>query len=349
MTRFAWLQSRSQTFVATVGLAILVVVYFVTGHGLLHLYHTIITPCLANDACSPTSIDAFLRYDEALQRWLDILVVVVPGILGVFWGAPLFAREIETGTHRLAWTQSVTRSRWLSVKVGMGLAISMAVAALLSLMVTRWSSPVDLLTKNVFGSFERRDIVPIGYSAFGFALGVAAGVFIRRTLPAMASVAVAYTAARLAMAHWIRPRLIAPAHLVLALDPGSTGFGRTNSGPASLQPSAPRLPNAWINSTQIVDKAGHGLTSQFLASACPDLGTVGPPSGGPGVRTQVSDTARTALVNCVTKVGETYHVVVTYQPASRYWAFQWYETAIFLGAALVLAGVCIWSVRRRRT
>ena len=58
---------------------------------------------------------------------------------------------------------------------------------------------------------------------------------------------------------------------------------------------------------------------------------------------------RTSLVNCVTKVGETYHVVVTYQPPSRYWAFQWYETAIFLGAALVLAGVCIWSVRRRRT
>ena len=347
MTRFAWLQSRSQTFVATVGLAILVVIYFVTGHGLLHLYHTIITPCLANDACSPTSINAFLRYDEALQRWLDILVVVVPGILGVVWGAPLFAREIESGTHRLAWTQSVTRTRWLSVKVGMGLAISMAVAGLTSLMVTRWAHPVDVMTKSAFASFERRDIVPIGYAAFGFALGVTAGVFIRRTVPAMVSVAVAFTAARLAMAHWIRPRLIAPAHLVLALDPGSTGFGRTNSGPASLQPSAPRLPNAWINSTQIVDKAGHGLTSQFLATTCPDLGKVIPGSGGPVVRTQVPDAVKTGLESCVAKVGETYHVVVAYQPASRYWAFQWYETAIFLGAALVLAGACIWSIRRR--
>jgi len=38
---------------------------------------------------------------------------------------------------------------------------------------------------------------------------------------------------------------------------------------------------------------------------------------------------------------------VTYQPASRYWAFQWYETAIFLGLAVILAGICFWQIRRR--
>ena len=226
----------------------------------------------------------------------------------------------------------------------------MAVAGLLSLMVTRMGRPTRPGQHERLRKLRRtRDIVPIGYAAFGFALGVTAGVLIRRTLPAMATVAAAFTASRVAMVRWIRPHLIAPAHLVVALDPVSTGYGRTNSGPDTLQASPPRLPNAWINSTQILDKAGHALSPQFLASACPDLGTVGPPPGGPGVRTQVPDSVRTALGNCVTKVGETYHVVVTYQPASRYWAFQWYETAIFLGAALVLAGVCIWSVRRRRT
>ena len=40
--------------------------------------------------------------------------------------------------------------------------------------------------------------------------------------------------------------------------------------------------------------------------------------------------------------------LVTYQPASRYWAFQWSETAIFLAPALLLAGFCFWWVRRRR-
>jgi hypothetical protein len=39
--------------------------------------------------------------------------------------------------------------------------------------------------------------------------------------------------------------------------------------------------------------------------------------------------------------------VVTYQPASRYWPLQWYETAIFAALALLLAGFCVWLVRRR--
>jgi hypothetical protein len=45
-------------------------------------------------------------------------------------------------------------------------------------------------------------------------------------------------------------------------------------------------------------------------------------------------------------VGATYHELVTYQPASRYWTFQWYELAIFLGAALIVGGLCLWSIRR---
>ena len=46
-----------------------------------------------------------------------LLLLVVPAIIGIFWGAPLVARELETGTYRLAWTQSVTRTRWLAVKL----------------------------------------------------------------------------------------------------------------------------------------------------------------------------------------------------------------------------------------
>src|SRR5262249_52817678 len=71
------------------------------------------------------------------------LLLVTPAVIGVFWGAPLVAREIETGTFRLAWNQSVTRARWLAVKLGLiGLA-SMATARLRSLMLTWWASPID--------------------------------------------------------------------------------------------------------------------------------------------------------------------------------------------------------------
>jgi hypothetical protein len=320
-----------------------------TGPHLAHLYDTIIAPCTAHGDCSSTTVSLFLQNDKNLRLWFGILVIVLPGILGIFWGAPLVAREIEAGTQRLAWTQSVTRTRWMAAKVGVIVLTSMIVALVLSLMVTWWAGPLDRVSGNDFATFDQRDIVPIGYAAFGFALGVTASVVIRRTLPAMATVAVAFTGARLAMTHWIRPHLIAPLHLAVALDPAKTGFGRTNSGPDTLQPNLPNIPNAWIYSTHIVDASGRPLTSQFLTGACPQLGTGAPPGGGPGVRAQVPDAVRTALEDCVAKVGATYHQLVTYQPANRYWAFQWYELAIYLGASLVLAGACIWSVRRRRS
>jgi len=39
---------------------------------------------------------------------------------------------------------------------------------------------------------------------------------------------------------------------------------------------------------------------------------------------------------------------VTYQPADRYWTFQWYETAILLTLAAGLAALSTWRVRRLR-
>ena len=46
------------------------------------------------------------------------LAYVVPAVIGIFWGAPMIAREIEAGTYRLVWTQSITRTRWLVSKLG---------------------------------------------------------------------------------------------------------------------------------------------------------------------------------------------------------------------------------------
>ena len=108
----------------------------------------------------------------------------------MFWGAPLVAREFETGTFRLAWTQGVTRTRWLAVKLGLGGLVSMAVAGLLSLMVTWWSSPLDRVHANRLTPWSSGCATssPIGYAAFAFALGVTAGLLFRRMLPAMLTV-----------------------------------------------------------------------------------------------------------------------------------------------------------------
>src|SRR5262249_14319520 len=70
-------------------------------------------------------------------------VYLIPTIVGLFWGAPLLARELDAATLGLTWTQSVTRRRWLAVKVGLGAVAATALTAALSIGVTWWAAPFD--------------------------------------------------------------------------------------------------------------------------------------------------------------------------------------------------------------
>ncbi|MGC1185566.1 MAG: transporter, partial [Candidatus Dormiibacterota bacterium] len=241
MTWLTWRQYRAQILVALAALAVLTIILLVTGLSLAHLYNTSVVTCQAHNDCSSAKA-AFLQHYSVLQTVLGVLLVVVPGLVGVYWGAPLIARELETGTYRLAWTQSVTRTRWLAIKVGvMGLA-SVAVAGLLSLMVTWWSAPFDRINMNPFGFFDERDIVPVAYAAFAFALGVTMGVLTRRTLPAMATTVLGFVGTRLAFFLWVRPNLNRPLQITV---PDRIGFGSVSTG----------TPGDWVTSSQTINAA----------------------------------------------------------------------------------------------
>jgi len=347
MTWLTWRQFRTQSAVALGALLVAAVTLGFTGPHLLDVYNAGVALCNANQGPAAICTNPVVSQYRLLQLSGTVLAVI-PGILGIFWGAPLVARELETGTSRLAWTQSVSRTRWLAVKLSVVGLASMAAAGLFSLMVTWLSSPIDLVNGNRFaaGMFGERGITPIGYAALAFALGVTAGVLIRRTLPAMATTILAFVAARVIMTLWVRQHLLAPTIRSLSLNAGSMGFGSSNGGPFTLFPNPPNIPNAWVYSTQIVDNAGRAITPQFVASACPHLGAGGPPGGGAHSGIAVPGHVEKVFQDCITNVGAKFHELVTYQPASRYWIFQWYETAIFLALAIMLCGFCFWWVRR---
>lgn len=361
MIWLAWRQIRTQIVVVSGVLAVIAIALAVTGPHLVHMYDTIVKPCASRGDCT-TVTEQFLKSDRLLQQ-LGVVVLIVPALVGIFWGAPLVARELETGTFRLSWTQSISRTRWLSAKLVVAGLASVVATGLLSLMVTWWSSPLDRVNGTPFSPayFDRRDLVPIGYTAFAFTLGVAAGMLIRRTLPAMAATLVGFIGVRLAVFEWVRPRLMAPLSLTtpfsaqpgVILGPAGYGAGRIN-------------PADWVLSEQTINRAGRvigqnggvGPNGNLTFNAAPNgtltmtgVGTCPnryvPPKVGPGAPplTAPPRGAARAFQTCADRLG--IKELLTYQPINRYWPFQIYETAIFIGLALLLAGFCFWWVRRR--
>ena len=357
---FSWRQFRPQAIVGITGLVVIAIVLAITGPNLVHVYDVNLAACKASGGQGPACNNPVVGTLHALQVALIALVLVVPALIGMFWGAPLIAHELETGTFRLAWTQSVSRRRWLWVKMGVVGLASALTAGLLGLMSTWWFSPIDKVSQNRFSaaSFSLHGFVPGGYAAFAFALGVAAGLVFRRTLPAMAVTLVGFVVARLAVTYWVRPHFMSPATLNVPLSVNDVGFqvaGPGATSPVSMVANPPDLPNAWVTSAAVVNHAGRAPSKPAVTNACPNLGAgVGPPVskgqgplGGHAFGVRVSQQAHQTFNQCVSTLATRYHVAVIYQPANRFWTFQAMETALFVLLAAVLAVACVWWVRHR--
>jgi hypothetical protein len=350
----AWRQFRTQALVTLGLLAAFAVLVLVTGLHLHDIYNSLSRArCSAREACTAPALGGL---DKPLTGLLGPALLAIPALLGMFWGAPLVARELESGTYRLAWTQSVTRRRWLSVKVAVVGVAALAVAGVASWLVSWWFAPLDAVNMNRFdpGVFTARGIVAIGYAGFAFAVGVATGALTRRTLSAMAATLLGFIAARIAFTFWVRPHLLATKHVLLSLTQ-SQGVGFLGS-PTSVNvfASSPAIPNAWAISATLVDRAHHALSTAqlhaLLVHYCPTIAAGGlPQSPGASATRQATGPAAGAFQACLHTLSHHLQLLVAYQPPSHYWPLQALETGIYLAAALALIGATIWHVGRRAT
>ncbi|GIF48808.1 hypothetical protein DFJ67_0943 [Asanoa ferruginea] len=346
MIRLALRQLRTSAWTAAAGLVLVAAAVLLTRPHFAAAAAAARRACGADPHCP--ALTAFALDQFPARTAVGFAVLLAPALIGAFWGAPLVAREFEAGTHRLVWVQRLSPTRWLAVKLAVVGAATVVATALLSALVTWWAAPLDQAAAAVYGTFDQRDIVPVGYALFAFAFGVAAGLTIRRTLPAMALTLGVLLAVRIAVTEWFRPLVAAPRVESMPLDPNTTGYGAAGNillgvGPSTLRPEPPDIPNAWIQSVDVVDAAGTPLNDQTLHATCPTLGQ----GHGGGPAGPVPEAVRQQMHDCVARIGAHHHEVITYQPGDRYWTFQWWELALFLVLTALLCGYAHHRLRRR--
>jgi hypothetical protein len=311
MAWVTWRQHRAQV-IAMAGLLVALAAAVVgTRLPIQTAYHrNTLSECLPSSGRA--GCDIIVRHFLAeFNSWVTALrgLAVLPALAGIFVGAPLLARELEHGTHRFAWTQSVTRGRWLLSKTLLLAAATVVAGAVASALVMWWRSPFDTLEGRISpAGFDVEGLVVPAYALFALAVGVLAGLLFRRTVPAMTVTLLVFVAARLAVLN-LRPHFQAPLH-------------RTAAATDTV-----RQGGDWLLSDTLVDAAGRQITA-----GREDLAVLHAQHAG------IDPHAYLVTVG--------WKRAISYQPAGRFWDFQLIEAGIFVALAVAIVLAAIWFVRR---
>ncbi|WP_171165022.1 ABC transporter permease [Streptomyces sp. I05A-00742] len=157
-------------------------------------------------------------YGDALH-FNGLVVQYVPLLAGLFTAGPMVARELENGTWKLAWTQSVSPVRWLAAKLAVPAVLVLTGVSLLSAVYTWcWAAvpPEVLPGQRWYDSFGMLGPMPVADALLGVALGALAALLTRRTVAAMVLTLVGYGLVRSALG-LVRPYLL-PRTRLTSLD-----------------------------------------------------------------------------------------------------------------------------------
>jgi ABC-type transport system involved in multi-copper enzyme maturation permease subunit len=294
----SWRQHRSQAITGLALLCALAVYAIVLGLQMRTSFsQNNLATCLAQSlgrGCQ-NSVETFdQRFGSLVNIGFWSVLLLLPGLIGAAVGAPLIARELELGTWRLAWSQTVPRSRWLVVKLAVAAAGLTVLGAAMTLVITWYRAPMDRLTGHfVHNAYDYEGLVFTAYILFAFGLAVLAGALLRRSIPALLAALVPWVAARIVVEFVLRPHFMAPLTYRQACSHGCGGGGGNS-----------------------------------IVNVPPSTGHIG-----------------NLLIKTLTSTGPTQ--VTSYQPASRYWAFQSIEAGIFVALTLIVLGATVWLVHRR--
>jgi len=198
-----------------------------------------------------------------LLGYIPLVMLALPVLLGMFAGAPVFARDVEQGTHVFALTQSIGRTRWWATKLLVaGVPVTIAMT-LLGLLNAKALEPVGFLVSNRLQTpmFESQGLVLGVYTAAAFALGATAGLLVRTTLGAMATTLAGYLGLLVLVGNAARPRYATP------LESTTPELGAWNVGRDYVDARGQHVPFSYSGcATEDVQAclADHGVVGQVL-------------------------------------------------------------------------------------
>jgi len=313
MAWVTWRQHRAALAGMAALLGALALYLWIDGLQLHHAYAADCHPA-SSLACN---IDFTGRYAVTVNV-IRVFLQAVPALIGAFVGAPVLARELETGTFRFAWTQGFGRRRWALGKLAL-LAITVAaVAGAFTVLLSWYASPFFAEGYAIPFATDVFDLLGVAFAAWtlaAFAIGVTAGMLIRRVVPALGATLAVYAGLALATGLWLRQHYMTP-----------------------LLTSKLNLPaKAWLVN-QWYDKGGKfafpARGSQLVAAIsrlCP--------------APRVNSDGVFSPVQCLAQHG--YTLWTSYQPGGRFWPFQWIEVGWLLALSALLIAATIWLVRHR--
>ncbi|NUT53976.1 MAG: ABC transporter permease subunit [Saccharothrix sp.] len=313
MIWLAWRQQRLTVFTTFGAVAVVMAGMLILRlTGMSYMDEHGITGCtVPGPGCDSTAMNMFAEAFRGLWLPLILIMFALPPLVGAFTGGPLFAREIERGTHVFALTQSIGRTRWWAVKTIVGLVPVLAAMALLGLVATWSLAPLAYVTTSPIRTpgFETQGLVVAAYTLLAFAIGSVAGLLLRNTLGAMVLAIAFYIALLVPVGSFLRPAYAEPTKVTVSVAD-------------MLEQEAPDV-DGWQVAYGYLDAAGNEV--DFAVT--PDCG---PPD------------------KCMADQG----IVALYtlgHPATRFWRFQFTESALFTGIAALVIAAGSAAVRRVRT
>lgn len=335
MNWFIWRQHRKQFLTMGVILALFSAIVILSGLHFSHTYHQAVSNCAQNPAtpsCNDLPGNLFRStIDQVLLNLLPLVTLFLPLLLGMFWGAPLLAKEYADGTHSLAWTQSVSRRKWLTTKLVWLLLASAVFLAAFAALITWWSKTPNTLSMH--RGFSQQGIMPIAYGLFAVAIGIMFGAWFRKTMTAVAVTLGLFVALQIPVANFVRPHYMAPINVTAKF------------GPNEIDSKIPK--DAWMINRAVLDKNGNAFNLFDISKMPPECQSL-------TQNIQVSNGSRLAKLkaegvdpvdDCLNRYG--YYWSASYQPANRYWDFQFIEAGIYIGMAALAVGATYWLVLRR--